>query len=185
MKHPCKHSCHAPSNSKLELPPTWAAPWGVFELLKFCLFKYSPLGSKCCSNPYPSTKFDDQRPFHQNKCIHIWIVENWFIYIRWVIPEYIHTLTLVTFTFLTPLPLEIPKCSTTPPPSPSPLSLQSFPCTSIFFSPKLFLEQFTAGSLYRQMYGKFKTRLDAFWQSYISPIFFLKILFLVPKVSNS
>ena len=35
------------------------------------------------------------------------------------------------------------------------------------------------------MYGKFKTRLDAFWHSYIPPIFFLKILFLVTKVSNT
>ena len=31
------------------------------------------------------------------------------------------------------------------------------------------------------MYGKFKTRLDAFWRSYIPPISFLKILFLVPN----
>ena len=29
----------------------------------------------------------------------------------------------------------------------------------VFFPRELFLEQFTAGSLYRQMYGKFKTRL--------------------------
>ena len=35
------------------------------------------------------------------------------------------------------------------------------------------------------MHGKFKTRLDAFWHSYIPQFFFLKILFLVPKVSNS
>ena len=55
-----------------------------------------------------------------------------------------------------------------------------------FFSCELFIVlQFTAGSLYRQMYGKFKTRLDAFWHSYIPPIFFLKILFLMLKVSNS
>ena len=47
----------------------------------------------------------------------------------------------------------------------------------VFFSRALFLEQFTAGSLYRQMYGKFKIRLDAFWHSYIPPIFFLKIPF--------
>ena len=33
------------------------------------------------------------------------------------------------------------------------------------------------------MYGKFKTRLNACWHSYVPPIFFLKILFLVPKVS--
>ena len=51
----------------------------------------------------------------------------------------------------------------------------------VFFSRELFLE----ASLYRQMYGKFKTRLDAFWHSYIPTISFLKILFLVPKVSNS
>ena len=48
----------------------------------------------------------------------------------------------------------------------------------VFFSRELFLVavqgQFTAGPLYRQMYGKFKTRLDAFWHSYIPPIFFLK-----------
>ena len=55
----------------------------------------------------------------------------------------------------------------------------------VFFSRELFLEQFTAGSPYRQMYGKFKTRMDAFWHSYIPPIFFLIILFLVPNVSNS
>ena len=41
------------------------------------------------------------------------------------------------------------------------------------------------GKKYRQMYGKFKTRLDAFWHSYIPPNFFLKILLLVLKVSNS
>ena len=36
------------------------------------------------------------------------------------------------------------------------------------------------------MYGKFQTRLDAFCRSYVHPSnFFLKILFLVPKVSNS
>ena len=35
------------------------------------------------------------------------------------------------------------------------------------------------------MYGKFKTRLDAFLYSYIPPILFLKIVFLVPKVFNS
>ena len=40
------------------------------------------------------------------------------------------------------------------------------------------------GKKYRKMYGKFKTRLDAFWHSYIPPIFFLKIHFLMPKVSN-
>ena len=34
------------------------------------------------------------------------------------------------------------------------------------------------------MYGKFKTRLNAFWHSYIPPICFPKILFLVLKVSN-
>ena len=34
------------------------------------------------------------------------------------------------------------------------------------------------------MLGQFKTRLDAFWYSYIPPYFFLKILFVVPKVSN-
>ena len=44
----------------------------------------------------------------------------------------------------------------------------------VFFSRELFLEQFTAGSLTRQMDGKFKTRLDAFWHSYIPPILFLK-----------
>ena len=55
----------------------------------------------------------------------------------------------------------------------------------VFFFRELFLEQFTAGSQYRQTYGKFETRLDAFWHSYIPPIFFLKILFLVPNVSNS
>ena len=41
------------------------------------------------------------------------------------------------------------------------------------------------GKKYRQMYGKFKTQLDAFWHTYIAPIFFLKILLLVLKVSNS
>ena len=35
------------------------------------------------------------------------------------------------------------------------------------------------------MYGKFKTRLDAFWHSYIPQFLLLKIGFLVPKVSNS
>ena len=55
----------------------------------------------------------------------------------------------------------------------------------VFFSRELFLEAVYGGSLYRQMYGKFKTRLDAYWHSYIPPISFLKILFLVPKVSNS
>ena len=35
------------------------------------------------------------------------------------------------------------------------------------------------------MYGKFKTWLDAFWHSYIPPIVFLKIFFVVSKVSNS
>ena len=35
------------------------------------------------------------------------------------------------------------------------------------------------------MYGNFKTQLDAFWQSFIPPIFFLNIVYLVPKVSNS
>ena len=28
------------------------------------------------------------------------------------------------------------------------------------------------GKKYREMYGKFKTQLDAFWHSYIPPIFF-------------
>ena len=42
-----------------------------------------------------------------------------------------------------------------------------------FFSRELFLVAVTAVSLYRQMYGKFKTRVDAFWHSYIPPIFFL------------
>ena len=55
----------------------------------------------------------------------------------------------------------------------------------VFFSRELFLEQFAADSLYRQMYGKFKTGLDAFWHSYIPLNFFLKISFSVPKVSNS
>ena len=41
------------------------------------------------------------------------------------------------------------------------------------------------GKKYRQMYGKLKTRLDAFWHSYIPPFFFLKIFLLVLKVSNS
>ena len=37
------------------------------------------------------------------------------------------------------------------------------------------------------MYREFKTQLDTFWHSYTPPIFFffLKILFVVPKVSNS
>ena len=34
---------------------------------------------------------------------------------------------------------------------------------------------------YREIYEKFKTRLEAFWHSYIPPIFFLKILFLNAK----
>ena len=55
----------------------------------------------------------------------------------------------------------------------------------VFFPRELFLEAVYGGSLYRQMYEKFKTRLDAYWHSYIPPISFLKILFLVPKVSNS
>ena len=41
----------------------------------------------------------------------------------------------------------------------------------VFFSRELFLVAVTAVSLYRQMYGKFKTRLDTFWHSYIPPIF--------------
>ena len=56
---------------------------------------------------------------------------------------------------------------------------------SVFFSRKLFLVAVHGWFAYRQMYGKFKTRLDAFAHSYIPLIFFLKILFLVPKVSNS
>ena len=55
----------------------------------------------------------------------------------------------------------------------------------VFFFPRTFLKAVYGGSLYRQMYEKFKTRLDAYWHSYILPISFLKILFLVPKVSNS
>ena len=35
------------------------------------------------------------------------------------------------------------------------------------------------------MYGEFKTRLDTFLHSYTPPFVFLKILFPVPKVSNS
>ena len=62
----------------------------------------------------------------------------------------------------------------------------NFPYISLyFFSRELFLEAVHGGSLYRQTNGKFKTRPDAFWHSYIPPISFLKILFLVPKVSHS
>ena len=46
---------------------------------------------------------------------------------------------------------------------------------------KLFLVAVTAVSLYRQMYGKFKTRLDAFWHSYIPLIFFLNSFSLCQK----
>ena len=41
----------------------------------------------------------------------------------------------------------------------------------VFSTHELFLVAVTAVLLYRQMYGKFKTRLDAFWHSYIPPIF--------------
>ena len=51
----------------------------------------------------------------------------------------------------------------------------------VFFSRELFLVAVHGWSLYRQMYRKFKTRLDAFWHSYIPQIFLLKIVFLVPK----
>ena len=43
----------------------------------------------------------------------------------------------------------------------------------VFFSRELFLEAVYGGSLYRQMYEKFKTRLDTFWQNAIPPIFFI------------
>ena len=49
-------------------------------------------------------------------------------------------------------------------------TFHTFPC---IFSREIFLLGVTAVSLYRQMYGKFKTRLDAFWHSYIPPFFSL------------
>ena len=47
---------------------------------------------------------------------------------------------------------------------------------SVFFSRELFLVAVHGWFAYRQMYGKFKTRMDAFWHSYsyIPQIFFLK-----------
>ena len=54
---------------------------------------------------------------------------------------------------------------------------------SVFFSRELFLVAVHGWFAYRQMYGKFKTRLDAFWHSYIPLIFFLKIHFLASAKS--
>ena len=43
---------------------------------------------------------------------------------------------------------------------------------SVFFSRELFLVAVHGWFACRQMYGKFKTRLDAFWHSYIPLMFF-------------
>ena len=42
----------------------------------------------------------------------------------------------------------------------------------VFFSRELFLVAVHGWFAYRQMYGKFKTRLDAYWHSYIPLILF-------------
>ena len=44
----------------------------------------------------------------------------------------------------------------------------------VFFFPRAIFRAVHGWFANRQMYGKFKTRLDAFWHSYIRPIFFLK-----------
>ena len=55
----------------------------------------------------------------------------------------------------------------------------------VFFSRELFLVAVRGWLAIRTNVWKVQTRLDDFWHSYIPPIFFLKIIFLVPKVSNS
>ena len=50
-------------------------------------------------------------------------------------------------------------------------TFHTFPC--IFF-PRTIFRAVHGWFATRQMYGTFKTRLDAFWHSYIPPIFFLK-----------
>ena len=60
-----------------------------------------------------------------------------------------------------------------------PESVQSSSELSIHLSLKrtsreLLLKNSSREKKYGEMYGKFKTRLGAFWHSYIPPIFFLK-----------
>ena len=59
-------------------------------------------------------------------------------------------------------------------------TFHTFPC--IFF-PRAIFRAVHGWFANRQMYGQFKTRLDAFWHSYIPPILFLKSFSYCQKVS--